>query len=203
MYPFLKRSFDVFFSLMGIIFLIPLTIIIKIAYICSGDFHSIFYTQTRIGKNGRSFKIFKFRTMIPNADKALKEILHNPKYKREWKLYHKLENDPRITKVGRLIRRGSIDEFPQMINVLLGNLSLVGPRPLIPGEIESYNGEKELYESVKPGITGWWAVNGRSNMECGARLALEYYYVNNQSFLLDSKIFFRTIGAIFSRNGAK
>lgn len=203
MYSFIKRMLDILFSLIGLIFLLPVSLLVWLAYLCSGDFHCIIYTQTRIGKNGRPFKMFKFRTMVPDADKKLAEILQDPKYKDEWDRYHKIEDDPRTTKIGRFIRHGSIDEMPQVINVLFGQLSIIGPRPLVPGEIEGYKGEKELYESVKPGITGWWAVNGRSNMDSEQRMALEYYYIDNQSLWLDIKIFFKTIGAVFSRRGAK
>ncbi|MBQ3325785.1 sugar transferase [Candidatus Saccharibacteria bacterium] len=203
MYRFIKRLFDILFSLVGIIFLIPTFLLIKIAYICTGDFDRIIYSQTRIGKNGKPFKMYKFRTMVPDADKQLARLMNNPKYRDEWEKYHKINDDPRITKVGHFIRHGSIDELPQIINVLLGQLSIIGPRPLVPGEIEEYKGEKELYESIRPGITGWWAVNGRSNMDSEKRMALEYYYVDNRSLRLDTSIFFRTIGAVFSRRGAK
>lgn len=203
MYLFLKRLFDILFSLIGIIILVPATIFIKIAYVLSGDFSSIFYHQIRIGKDGKEFKLFKFRTMIKNADEVLAKLIKDPKYKAEWEEYHKLENDPRITKIGKFIRHGSIDEIPQFLNILGGKLSLIGPRPLVPGEIEEYHGNKKLYESVKPGITGWWAVNGRSATNTKKRLELEYYYIKNRSLGLDTKIFFKTIVAIFKRDGAK
>lgn len=203
MYLVIKRAFDILFSIVGIIFLVPLSLFIKIAYILTGDFHSIFYSQIRVGKNGRKFRMYKFRTMIKDADKRLRRMKEDPKYKEEWEKFHKIENDPRITRVGRFIRHGSIDEAPQMLNMLLSQISLIGPRPLVPGEIEEYKGDKKLYESVKPGITGWWAVNGRSNMSSKSRLELEYYYIKNQGLKLDAKIFFMTIGAIFKKTGAK
>ena len=203
LYRFIKRFFDIFLSLVGLILLIPIALFIKIAYLLTGDYDSIFFHQVRVGKNGRKFKMFKIRTMCPDADKKLADILKDPEYKKEWKKYHKLENDPRITKVGRLIRHGSIDETPQFINVLFGQLSLIGPRPLVPGEIEDLGGEKDLYESIKPGITGWWAVNGRSDTKVIDRLTLEYYYINNQSLLLDIKIFFKTFFAIFTKKGVQ
>lgn len=203
MYIFFKRTFDLLFSLIGLIFLIPLYIFIRLAYFCTGDFHRIIYSQTRIGKHGKPFKMFKFRTMVINADEELKKLLKNPKYKKEWIEYHKIENDPRITKVGRFLRKSSIDEMPQFINVFIGQLSVVGPRPLIPGEIEEHHGNKKLYESVKPGLTGWWAVNGRSDQSYDDRLKLEYYYVKHCSFGLDIKIFFMTFATVLKKSGAK
>ena len=203
MYIFFKRTFDIMLSLIGVIFLIPLYIIIRLAYFCTGDFHRIIYTQTRVGKNGKLFKMYKFRTMVINADEELKKLLKNPEYKKEWEEYHKIENDPRITKVGHFLRKSSIDEMPQFINVFIGQLSIVGPRPLIPGEIEEHHGDKKLYESVKPGLTGWWAVNGRSNQSYKERLKLEYYYVNHCSIGFDFKILFMTISTVLKKSGAK
>ena len=203
MYIFFKRIFDLFFSLIGIVFLVPLYILIRISYLCTGDFHRIIYTQTRVGKNGKLFKMYKFRTMVINADEELKKLLKNPEYKKEWEEYHKIENDPRITKIGHCLRKSSIDEMPQFINVFIGQLSIVGPRPLIPGEIEEHHGDKKLYESVKPGLTGWWAVNGRSNQSYKERLKLEYYYIDHCSLGFDFKILFMTISTVLKKSGAK
>lgn len=204
MYSGVKRLLDIVFGVFGLILLVPLSIAVKIAYIANGDFDGIFYNQIRIGKDGKKFRMFKFRTMVKNADKKLAKLKKDPKYRDEWNRCHKITQDPRITKVGHFIRHGSIDEAPQVINMLLGQISLIGPRPLVPREIKEANGNKELYESVKPGITGWWAVNGRSNIDIKKRLELEYYYINHQGFLLDLRIFFKTIAAMFSkRNDAK
>ena len=123
----IKRLFDIVFSLLGIMFLLPISLIVKISYVLSGDYKTIFYKQKRIGKNGKIIYIFKYRTMIPDADKVLKELLKKPKYKKEWKSHHKLSNDPRITKMGKILRKSSLDEFPQFINVLKGDLSIIGP----------------------------------------------------------------------------
>ena len=203
-YLFIKRLFDIVCGLLGLLLLIPLTIIIKIAYMLQGDFHSIFYAQTRIGKNGKKFKMYKYRSMVPNADKKLKELLDSdPEKKKEWKKYQKLSHDPRITKVGKVIRHGSIDEMPQFLNVLIGQLSMIGPRPLVEGEIEEHEGNAKLYQSVKPGITGWWAVNGRSEMDYDKRLELEYYYIKNRSLKIDAKIFFKTFAVLKTHEGAK
>lgn len=203
MFFIFKRTFDILMSLIGIIFILPIALIVKISYLLSGDIHTIFYRQKRIGKNGKFIYIFKFRTMIYNADEELKRLLKIKKYKKEWDLNQKLDNDPRITKVGKLLRKLSLDEIPQFINVFKGDMSLIGPRPLIEGELDSHNGNHELYESVKPGISGWWAANGRNGVSYEERLDLEYYYAKNCSLSLDIKCIFRTIRAVIKRNGAK
>ena len=140
--------------------------------------------------------------MVSNADEVLKKMLENPKYKAEWDESQKFNNDPRITKVGRILRKTSIDEFPQFINVLKGDMSLVGPRPLVAGELEKFGGLK-LYNKVKPGITGWWGCNGRSNIDYRERLELEYYYVRNCSIYLDLLCIVRTILAVIKKDGAQ
>lgn len=198
-----KRLFDILVSLVGMVFLIPIYLIVKISYVLSGDFHSVIYTHNRVGKDGKIFKLYKFRSMCYNADEELKKLLKQKKYREEWEEFHKLDNDPRITKVGKLIRKASIDETPQFINILKGDLSLIGPRPLVPGELDEHHGNHSLYESVKPGITGWWAVNGRSATNYRKRLQLEYYYVKNCGFKLDIKIIFKTIKVVLNRDGAK
>jgi len=201
-YFFIKRIFDILCSLIGLILLLPITIIVKLAYICTGDFKSIFYTQKRIGKNGEVIGIYKFRSMVPNADEVLKELLKDPKYKKEWKENQKFENDPRITKIGKILRKTSLDELPQFINVFTNDMSLIGPRPLVKGELDEHNGDHQIYESVKPGITGWWACNGRSATTYEKRLELEYYYAKNCSLLLDIKCILLTIKAVITKTGA-
>lgn len=202
-YLSIKRIFDIICSLIGLIFVIPLGIVIKIAYLLSGDTESIFYYHERIGKNGKIIHIYKFRSMVTNADEELKELLKIEKYKKEWDENQKFENDPRITKVGKILRKTSLDETPQFINVFLGDMSMIGPRPLIKGELDAHNGNHEIYESMKPGITGWWACNGRSSITYEERLKLEYYYINNFSLLLDIKCFFKTIIAVLVKEDAK
>ncbi|MBR2997842.1 MAG: sugar transferase [Bacilli bacterium] len=202
-YRFIKRTFDIICSIIGVILLLPITLVVKLAYIFTGDFKSIFYTQNRVGKNGKIIHLFKYRSMVPNADEKLKELLKDPKYKKEWKKYRKLDNDPRITGIGKILRKTSLDEFPQFINILIGDMSLIGPRPLVEGELDENNGDHELYESVRPGLTGWWACNGRSAHDYQSRLDLEYYYVKNCSIWLDIKCIFKTIGAVFTFDGAK
>lgn len=203
-YLFVKRCFDIVCGLIGVVCLVPLIVIVKIVNICNKDFDSIFYFQKRIGKDGKEFKLYKFRSMVINADEILEQTLKNDKKRaEEWKKYQKFENDPRITKIGNILRKTSLDEVPQFINILKGDMSMIGPRPLVPGELDSHNGNHEIYESVRPGITGWWACNGRSATTYEERLELEYYYVKNRSLWLDIKCVFKTISAVICKKGAK
>jgi undecaprenyl-phosphate galactose phosphotransferase len=196
-----KRLFDIICGLIGLILLIPVSLFVKIAYLISGDTAGIIYKQKRVGLNGKQIEIFKFRSMIPNADVTLEEMLKEEHYRKEWNESQKFENDPRITKVGKFLRKTSIDELPQLINVLLGDMSIVGPRPLISGELDKFGGLM-LYQKVKPGITGWWACNGRSNINYDERLELEYYYVKHCSLYLDALCILRTMVAVMKREGA-
>ena len=198
-----KRLFDILIALIGCLFLLPIILIVKISYLLHKDFDSIFFRQKRIGKNGKEFNLYKFRSMVPNADEELKELLKDPKYKEEWDLNQKFEHDPRITSMGNILRKTSLDELPQFINILIGDMSLIGPRPLVPGELDSHNGNHELYESVRPGISGWWAANGRSATTYERRLELEYYYVQRCGLILDIRCVFRTIKAVIYKTGAK
>ena len=201
-YLMVKRLFDIICGLIGVIVLIPITIGVKIAYLASGDTAKIFYRQKRVGQNGKEIRIWKFRSMVPNAGEILQEMLKEEHYRKEWEENQKFENDPRITKVGSVLRKTSIDELPQLLNVLAGDMSLVGPRPLVEGELFSHNGLK-LYEKVKPGITGWWGCNGRSNIDYRERLELEYYYVKNCSLYLDIICIIRTVFAVLKKDGAQ
>lgn len=202
-YLLIKRLSDVILSLIGIIFLIPIALFVKIFYMLTGDFHPIIYSHDRVGKNGKIFKMYKFRSMVYNAEEELKKILKIKKYRDEWNEFQKITDDPRITKIGKILRKTSLDETPQFINVLLGDLSLIGPRPLVTGELSKHRGNHKLYESVKPGITGWWAVNGRSATSYKKRLELEYYYIQNMGFKLDFLCIIKTLKVVFNRNGAK
>lgn len=202
-YEFVKRTFDLVCGLIGCLLMLPIALVVKVSYMLTGDFKSIFYTQKRIGKNGKIIGIYKFRSMVHNADEILKELLKDPKYKKEWDENQKFENDPRITKVGKILRKTSLDEIPQFINVVNNDMSLIGPRPLVEGELDAHKGKHEVYEKVKPGITGWWACNGRSATTYKKRLELEYYYVNNRSLLLDVKCIVKTITAVLFERGAK
>lgn len=204
MYLFLKRIFDLVFSFLAIMFLIPLVIIIKIIYVINGDFEPVIFSQLRIGKNGKLFKFYKFRSMIPNADNYLKEYLKNNKEAaKEYKINKKLKNDPRVTKVGKFLRDTSIDELPQMINIFKGDMSLIGNRPYLPREKEDMGNYYKEIVKTKPGLSGLWQVSGRSNLTFKDRLKLESYYSNNLSLWLDIKIFFKTIFVVLKKNGAR
>ena len=198
----IKRLLDILVSVLGLLLLGPIAFFVKIAYLFSGDKAKIFYSQNRVGKNGKVFKMWKFRTMVPDADVKLKEMLKEEKYRKQWEENQKIDDDPRITRVGNFLRKTSIDELPQLVNVFIGEMSFVGPRPLIVNELTLHDGLK-LYQKVKPGITGWWGCNGRSNIEYRERLELEYYYVRNVSLYLDALCIVRTIFAVFNRDGAK
>lgn len=202
-YLVIKRLLDIFSSLIGLVFLIIFTVLVKILYLLTGDYHFLFYTQERIGKNGKKFKLIKFRTMCVDAEEILKELLKNPKVRKEWEENYKLDNDPRITKMGRILRKTSLDEIPQVINILIGDMSLIGPRPLTLGEVLEYKKNKDKLLSVRPGLTGWWGVNGRSNTTKKERMKLELYYVDNIGFKLDVKIFFMTFAKVLKGDGAQ
>lgn len=201
LYIVIKRTFDIIVALIAFVFLLPIMVIIKVINLLSKDTNSLFYKQKRIGKDGKIFQIYKFRSMVPNADELLEQTLKMDKIaEEEWKENQKLTKDPRITKAGKILRKTSLDEFPQFINVLKGDMSMIGPRPLVEGELDLHNGNHAIYEKVKPGITGWWACNGRSSTTYEERLNLEYFYVKNKSLLLDIKCIFKTITeVIFER----
>ena len=199
-----KRVFDILVSLIGLIFLLPIALVVKISYMITGDFKSIFFVQDRIGKNGKTFKFFKFRTMVPNADEILHRTLElDPKLMEEYTINKKLKDDPRITKAGKVIRRYSIDELPQLINIFLGDMSLIGNRPYLPREKKDMKDSFDTIVSTKPGLTGWWQVSGRSDVSFKKRLELEEYYSNNANLNLDFKIFFKTFSAVIGHKGAK
>lgn len=199
MYHFVKRLFDILFSLFFILIFSPLLLLILcinlITLKCSP-----FYLHKRCGRGGKVFYLYKFRTMVPNADEMIKSF--TPEQMKEWKENFKLKNDPRVTKFGRFLRVTSLDELPQMFNILKGDMSLVGPRPVIESELEWYGKDKEKFLSVTPGLTGWWACNGRNCVKYPERCKLELYYVDHASILLDIKIILRTIVSVFKREGA-
>ena len=204
LYFFTKRIFDIFVGFIGTLFLIPLTIIIKIAYMISGDFESIIFKQARIGKNGKTIYIYKYRSMVPNADEVLFELLKNdPELAKEYKKYKKLENDPRITKIGKFIRKTSLDEFPQFFNVLMGDMSVVGPRPYLHRELKDMGRYYNSVIACKPGVTGYWQVNGRSKTDFDTRLQMDEYYSENRKTTLDFKLFIKTFATVLEKDGAK
>lgn len=204
LYIFIKRLFDIVLSLIGCLCLLPVALIVKISYILNKDYASIFFSQERIGKNGKTFKFYKFRSMVVNADKVLEELLKNDKEARkEYKLNKKFKNDPRITKMGKILRKTSLDELPQFINVLKGDMSLIGNRPYLPREKDDMGTYFDTIVKTKPGLTGYWQVNGRSNTTFEERLKLEEYYSNHASLKMDIKILFKTVYVVLFHKGAE
>lgn len=203
-YFFIKRIFDIVVGIIGSILIIPMAITIKIAYLLNKDYAPIIFKQERIGENGKIIKIYKFRSMIPNAEEVLEELMKNNKdIRKEYLTNKKLENDPRLTKVGNIIRKTSIDEFPQFINVLKGEMSLIGPRPYLLREKEDMGMYYNDITACKPGITGLWQVSGRSDLSFNYRLKLDRIYYLQRTLLFDLKIAYKTFGAVFNKNGAK
>lgn len=198
-YKIIKRVIDVVGSLVALILLSPVFLIIAIAIKLESR-GSVFFKHTRVGKNGKIIKIYKFRTMVENAEELIKKF--TPEQMEEYKNNYKLTNDPRITKVGKILRKTSLDELPQLLNILKGELTLIGPRPVIQEELEKYGEDKAKFLSVTPGLTGYWAANGRSCTSYEERMKMELYYVDNMSFKLDMQIFFKTFGAVIKREGA-
>lgn len=200
----IKRLVDIIAGLAGTILLIPITICIYIAKkILKENDGPIFYDQLRIGKDGKHFKLYKYRSMVIGADKILEEYLaENEEARIEFEQNQKLKNDPRITKLGSFIRKTSLDEFPQFINILKGDMSLVGPRPIVDREVELFGDKMKTVHSVRPGLTGYWAANGRSDTTYEQRVEMEAYYAENFSLLLDIKIIFKTIKSVIKKEGA-
>ena len=199
MYHIIKRAFDIIFSLVLIVVLSPLFIIISLL-VLMGSRGNPFFAHYRIGKNGKVMYIYKFRTMVPNAENMIKDF--TPEQKKEWEENFKLKNDPRITKIGKFLRATSLDELPQLFNILKGEMSFVGPRPIIESELEWYGKDKDKFLSVTPGLTGWWASHGRSRIKYPERCELELYYVDHASVRLDLKILIMTVFSVFRRSGA-
>jgi len=199
-----KRMFDIFCSIVGLFILIPIAIITKIAFILKRDFESIWFKQERIGQNGKLFNLYKFRSMCKDADLVLEQILENDlEMSNEYKINKKLMNDPRITSVGKILRKTSLDEIPQFINVFKGNMSLIGNRPYLPREKQDMGVYYETIVATKPGITGYWQTHGRSDVTFVERLELEKYYSLNYNAKMDIKIFFKTIAQVIKKDGAK
>ena len=198
---FLKRSFDVIGSLAIITVLSPL--LIYISQKVKKDGGPAIYGHERIGKGGKPFKCLKFRSMVINSKEVLDELLEKDMdAKREWDSTFKLKNDPRVTKIGSFLRRTSLDELPQLFNVLKGEMSLVGPRPIITAELARYNEEVDYYLLSKPGMTGLWQVSGRSDVDYETRVYLDAWYVKNWSMWNDIAILFKTIGVVLKKDGA-
>lgn len=198
-YDFVKRVFDIVWSLIGLIVLSPVFIILSILVKTTSE-GPVFFAHKRVGKGGKTIKIYKFRSMVTNAEELIKQF--TPEQKAEYEKNFKLENDPRVTKVGKFMRKTSLDELPQLINILKGDISVVGPRPVMDVETKIYGNYRDMLLSVKPGLTGFWAANGRSHTTYTRRRAMEIYYVKNRSVLLDLKIIFKTFISVFKREGA-
>lgn len=197
-----KRTIDFLLALAGIIALSPILTLVAIAVRLSSK-GPIIYRQPRYGRDGRIFDALKFRSMVPNADGALAAYLEeHPEHRFEWQRDHKLKNDPRVTAIGKILRRLSLDELPQLFNVLAGQMSLVGPRPIVKAEIEKYGRRYGLYSRVRPGITGLWQVSGRNNTTYDERTTLDEYYVHNWSVWLDIYLLIRTVKTVFRQEGA-
>ena len=202
LYAFVKRAFDIVSSLVFLVAFSWLYLILALV-VKLGDGGKVFYCHERVGKNGKTIRIPKFRTMKKNADK-LADML-TPEQLEQYKREYKIDNDPRITKVGKFLRRTSLDELPQIWSIFIGQLSVVGPRPLMRDELdEKYGKDAGKLLSVKPGLIGYWASHGRSNCtyESGERQKMELYYVDNRSAWMDTKIIFKTIAGVIRRDGA-
>ena len=198
-----KRVVDIIGGICGLILLIPLTIGIYIANLVVGDKGPIFFTQERYGKNGKIFKMYKYRSMVIGADEKLRQYLkNNEEAREEYKKYKIFINDTRITKIGKFTRTTSLYEFPQFINVLKGEMSLVGPRPYLPREKEEINGYFNYITSLKPGITGFWQTNGRNNTTFVDRLDMDMKYYYKHSWKLDMKILKQTLDNVVKKEGA-
>lgn len=198
----LKFVFDWSVAFIALVFLMPLllaiALLIKIQ--CGG---SVIYKHKRVGFGGRSFNCLKFRSMVENGDKVLSEYLaNNPDAQQEWKTFRKLKNDPRITPIGKFLRKSSLDELPQLLNVIKGEMSLVGPRPIVREEFLARDIDRVQYMRVRPGITGLWQISGRSNLNTERRIELDNSYVLNRSFATDFGIILKTIPSLLMRQGA-
>ncbi|MBE6358622.1 MAG: exopolysaccharide biosynthesis polyprenyl glycosylphosphotransferase [Lentisphaerae bacterium] len=198
-----KRILEIILAVIGLILaFIPGLILALLVKLSSHG--PVFYRAKRLGKNGVPIEVLKFRTMNKNADRQLEKMLaENPDLKQQWEKNFKLDNDPRITPVGRFLRRTSLDELPQFWNVIKGEMALIGPRPIVQKEVAYYGDDYKIFSSVKPGITGLWQVSGRSDVDYEDRVALDVFYVNNWSIWMDYYIFLATINAVLFRRGAR
>lgn len=199
-----KRTFDIGVSLVGTTLLLPVMAGVKIANIKNGDKEPIIFKQERIGKDGKPIQIYKIRSMVPNAEQVLEDLMEkDPEIKKEYLENKKLENDPRITKVGAFIRKTSLDEFGQFINVLKGEMTIVGPRPYLPREKEDMGQYYDDIIQCKPGITGLWQVEGRNDIGFKNRCRLDRFYNEHKGMGFDTKIFMKTFSSVLKSKGAK
>lgn len=199
-YRIAKRCLDIALACIGLLIgALPIGIVALLIKLESRG--PVFYVHNRIGKNGKPLPLLKFRSMYANADEMLAAF--TPAQREEWEKNFKLENDPRVTRIGRFLRRSSIDELPQLINILKGELSVVGPRPVVAEELEKYGEDKARFLSVTPGLTGYWQACARSTCTYEQRMEMELHYVENANFWWDIKIIFATVGAVLRGRGAK
>jgi len=199
-YNFIKRLMDIILSLLAIVLLSPIFLIVGLIVRFDSK-GKIVFGHERIGKNMKRIKVYKFRTMYENADEIFRNF--SEEQKREYYTNFKLDNDPRITRVGGFLRRTSLDELPQLFNILKGDMSIVGPRPIVEKEIEKYGEFVEIVFSALPGLTGYWQANGRSDTTYEERVQMDMYYIKNRSILLDIKIIFKTFLSVIKKEGAK
>lgn len=196
-----KHSFDRVLSALLLLLLSPLLLLIALLVGLQGG--PIVFSHQRVGQYGRPFNCYKFRSMMPNAEQHLQTLLATfPALRAEWERDHKLKYDPRVTRLGSFLRRTSLDELPQLFNVLRGDMSLVGPRPVVLEELEKYGSDQIYYLMARPGITGLWQVSGRSELDYANRVDLDKWYVNHWSLRFDCSILYRTAGAVLARQGA-
>jgi lipopolysaccharide/colanic/teichoic acid biosynthesis glycosyltransferase len=196
------RLLDLLIAVAALVFAAPLLIALAFA-IRAQDGGPAVFGHTRIGRGGRSFRCYKFRSMVVDSDARLQALLTiDPEARREWELDRKLRNDPRITRVGNFLRKSSLDELPQLFNVLKGEMSIVGPRPIVAAEIRKYGSSFRQYCAVRPGITGLWQVSGRNNLPYRRRVALDRLYARSKCLSVDLKILLLTVPAVLSRNGS-
>ena len=198
-YLVIKRGLDIVFSFLALIILSPIFLIIGLLIKIDSP-GKIFFKHKRIGKDGKYIYLYKFRTMYKNADELKKKF--TKEQLEEFERDFKLKNDPRVTKIGKFLRKTSLDELPQLLNILKGDMALIGPRPVVDKEIEKYGMLKNIFLSVTPGLTGYWACNGRSCTNYDERIKLELFYVYNFCFKLDLKIFLKTIKSVITKEGA-
>jgi exopolysaccharide production protein ExoY len=197
-----KRAFDVTTAMIAIVVFSPLLLMIM-ALVKFSDGGSIFYGHKRVGHNGRYFKCLKFRTMVVNGDEVLRRYLQNdPEAAKEWRATRKLKHDPRVTTVGTVLRKLSLDELPQLINILRGDMSIVGPRPVVDEELTLYDSFAVYYLQTRPGLTGLWQISGRNDVSYESRIAFDTHYVQNWSLLRDLSIIVKTIPAVCMSRGS-
>jgi lipopolysaccharide/colanic/teichoic acid biosynthesis glycosyltransferase len=198
-YVKVKRIIDMVLSLVGLIVLVPVFLVLGITIKLDSK-GPVFFKHKRVGKNGKEMYIYKFRTMVKNAEELIKDF--SEEELKEFKENYKLKNDKRITRVGNFLRKTSLDELPQILNILKGELSIIGPRPVVEEELEKYGENKHKFLSATPGLTGYWAANGRSATTYEERMKMELHYIDNISLTMDIKVFFQTIKSVIKREGA-